>query len=86
MHLKKVYEKKHNSINDYLHKVTGMIAEYCRTNDISVVVIGDIRNIRRSSNLGCRRRTFGPGKSDFTGTVESELVVPISRMTGTGDN
>jgi len=29
-----------------------MIAEYCRTNDISVVVIGDIRTIRRSSNLG----------------------------------
>ncbi|MBR1909672.1 MAG: transposase [Lachnospiraceae bacterium] len=51
-HLKKVYQKKQNSINDYLHKVTRMIAEYCRTNDISVVVIGDIKNIRKDRNLG----------------------------------
>ena len=51
-HLKNVYLKKQNSMNDYLHKVTRLIAEYCRTHDISVVVIGDIRNIRRNSDLG----------------------------------
>ncbi len=51
-HLKKLYRKKQNSINDYLHKVTRMIAEYCRTRDISAVVIGDIRNIRKESDLG----------------------------------
>ena len=52
VHLKKLFQKKQNSINDYLHKVTRMIAEYCRTNEISVVVIGDIKNIRKDSNLG----------------------------------
>jgi putative transposase len=31
-----------------------MIAEYCQTNAISVVVIGDIRNIRKNSDLGHR--------------------------------
>ena len=51
-HLKKLYQKKQNCINDYLHKVTRMIAEYCRTNEISVVVIGDIKNIRNDSDLG----------------------------------
>ena len=51
-HLKKLYQRKQNSINDYLHKVTRMIAEYCRTNKISVVVIGDIKNIRQDNNLG----------------------------------
>ena len=54
MHLKKVYRKKNNSINDYLHKMTRMIAEYCQTNAISVVVIGDIRNIRKNRDLGHR--------------------------------
>lgn len=51
-HLKKLYQKKQNCINDYLHKVTRMITEYCRTNEISVVVIGDIKNIRKDSDLG----------------------------------
>ena len=34
----------------------------------------------------CRRRTFGPGESEFTGTAKSEMVVPFSRMIGTGDS
>lgn len=38
--------------HDYLHKVTRLIADYCRDNDIPVVVIGDIRNIRKGKNLG----------------------------------
>ena len=51
-HLRKIYRKKYNCINDYLHKVTRMIAEYCREKGISVVVIGDIRNIRKTGDLG----------------------------------
>ena len=51
-HLKKLYQKKANSVNDYLHKVTRLIADYCRDNNISVVVIGDIRNIRKGNDLG----------------------------------
>ena len=51
-HLKRLYRKKANSVNDYLHKVTRLIADYCRDNNISVVVIGDIRNIRKNNDLG----------------------------------
>jgi len=34
--------------------MTRMIAEYCQTNAISAVVIGDIRNIRKNRDLGHR--------------------------------
>lgn len=51
-HLSKVYEKKRNCIMDYLHKVTRYIASYCAANDIHIVVIGDITNIRKENDLG----------------------------------
>ncbi len=41
-HLKKVYQKRKDCINDYLHKLTHYIAEYCQKQRIAVVVIGDI--------------------------------------------
>lgn len=37
---------------DYLHKVTRWLAEYCKKEEISCVVIGDIRNIRKEKALG----------------------------------
>ena len=48
----KVYKKKRNCIHDYLHKVTRAVVNYCKTNDIHTVIIGDITNIRRNKNLG----------------------------------
>ena len=45
-HIKKLYRKKQNAVKDYLHKMTRWLAEYCRKEGISCVVIGDIRNIR----------------------------------------
>lgn len=51
-HLYKVYEKKRNSIHDYLHKVTRTIVDYCREHDVHTVIIGDITNIRQNKNLG----------------------------------
>jgi putative transposase len=51
-HIQRIYVKKNNAISDYLHKVTRYIAEYCRTNDINTVVIGDITGIREDNDKG----------------------------------
>ena len=51
-HIQKIYRKKQNVVKDYLHKVTRWIAEYCRKEGISSVVIGDIRNIRKENDMG----------------------------------
>ena len=51
-HISALHRKKKNCINDYLHKVTRYIAEYCRENEIHTVIAGDITGIRKDSNLG----------------------------------
>ena len=48
-HIKKLYEKKNNAIRDYLHKITRHIINYCVSNDIHTVVIGDINGIRKDN-------------------------------------
>ena len=50
--IRRLYEKKANTVNDYLHKVTRFVVEYCRENDISKVIVGDIAHIRDGKNLG----------------------------------
>jgi putative transposase len=50
--LLKLYTKKRNSIKDYLHKCTRYITDYCKSNNIHTVVIGDITGIREDNNLG----------------------------------
>ena len=51
-HVQKLYERKNTTISDYLHKVTRYIVNYCISNDIHTVVIGDITNIRKDKDLG----------------------------------
>lgn len=51
-HIRKLYKDKNNAIHDYLHKVTRLIANYCKENQIHTVVIGDLKNIRKNKNLG----------------------------------
>lgn len=51
-HLKRLYRKKNNAVNDYLHKVTRFIVTYCEANGINTVVTGDITNIRKGKDLG----------------------------------
>ena len=53
-HIQRLYEKKQNTVKDYLHKVTRYLADYCRKEGISCVVIGDIRNIRENKDMGYR--------------------------------
>ena len=51
-HIKRLYRKKQNAVRDYLHKVTRWLAEYCKKERISCVIIGDIRNIRKEKDMG----------------------------------
>ena len=51
-HIHQLYVKKNNVINDYLHKITRYIADYCHDNNINTVVIGDITNIRTDKDYG----------------------------------
>lgn len=51
-HISKLYVKKNNAINDYLHKITRYIADYCHGNNINTVVIGDITKIRKNKDCG----------------------------------
>lgn len=51
-HISKLYVKKNNAVNDYLHKITRYIADYCCDNNINTVVIGDITNIRDGKDYG----------------------------------
>ena len=51
-HIQGLYEKKRNSINDYLHKCTRAIVNYCVEHDIHTVILGDITNIRKNNKLG----------------------------------
>lgn len=46
-----LYEKCRNKVNDYIHKATRYIADYCHENDINTVVIGDIKGIRKDNNI-----------------------------------
>lgn len=48
----KLYEKKRNTIKDFLHKSTTYIAKYCEENEINTVVIGDLKNIRKDRDIG----------------------------------
>lgn len=53
-HLRRLYQKKQNSIRDYLHKVTRYLVDYCVSREIHTVVIGDITNIRKGNDLGSK--------------------------------
>ena len=47
-----LYSKRKNKVNDYLHKATRYMADYCQENKINTVVIGDIKGIRKGRSIG----------------------------------
>lgn len=51
-HILRIHRKKQNVINDYLHKITRYVVNYCEENEIHTVVIGDITNIRKGNDFG----------------------------------
>lgn len=44
--LKNLYKKRNNSIQDYLHKLTKFITNYCVKNEINTVIMGDLTGIK----------------------------------------
>lgn len=51
-HIKELHSKKKHCLNDYLHKLTRWVADYCHENDIRTVVVGDITGIRSGNDMG----------------------------------
>jgi putative transposase len=47
-----LYRKKKYCVNNFLHKATREIAQYCDKNNINRVIIGDIKRIREDKNIG----------------------------------
>ena len=44
--LKNLHKKRNNSIQDYLHKLTKFITNYCVENEINTVIMGDLTGIK----------------------------------------
>ncbi len=53
-HVLDLYKDKRHKIKDYIHKVTRWIADYCKTNRINTVIIGDLTGIREDNDKGDR--------------------------------
>jgi len=50
--IKKLTLKRNNKINDYLHKTSRTIIDYCLLNDISKIVIGNNKDWKQNINMG----------------------------------
>lgn len=50
--VRKLYIQKKNSVNDFLHKASRYVADYCKEAGITCVVVGDLRGIRKERSLG----------------------------------
>lgn len=50
--LSKLYEKKKSIISYIIHASTKKIVNYCVSNDVTKVIIGDITGIRKNKNIG----------------------------------
>lgn len=53
-HILRLYRKQNNCVKDYIHKMTRYVVDYCFSNEIHTVVIGDIKGIRNGNDLGTR--------------------------------
>ncbi len=51
-HIQKLYSKMNNALDDYTHKMTRCIGDYCIDNNINTVVFGDITHIRDNFRKG----------------------------------
>lgn len=51
-HVRRLYQRKSNTMNDYLHKCTRYVVSYCKDHDIHTVVVGDMTGIRVGNDKG----------------------------------
>jgi len=52
--IEKLTNKRNNKINDYLHKTSRYIINYCLTNDIGKIIIGKNKDWKQNINIGKR--------------------------------
>lgn len=52
--IKKLSNKRNNKINDYFHKSSKLIIDYCLTNDIRNIVVGYNKGWKQNINIGKR--------------------------------
>lgn len=50
--INKLSNKRNNKVNDYLHKASKKLIDYCLTNDIGKIVIGYNKNWKQDVNIG----------------------------------
>ena len=50
----KITNKRNDKINDYLHKTSKFIIDYCVNNNISKIIIGNNKEWKQNANLGKR--------------------------------
>ena len=46
--IKRLYEKRKNYIETYMHKVSKMVIDYAKENKVGLVVIGDLKDIKQN--------------------------------------
>ena len=51
-HIQSLYRKMNNCLDDYTHKITRWLTDYCVENEINTVIFGDITHIRDNFDKG----------------------------------
>lgn len=46
--------KRNNKVEDYIHKASRFVVDYCRNNEINTIVIGNNKNWKQNSNMSKR--------------------------------
>ncbi|MCK8817462.1 transposase [Natroniella sulfidigena] len=50
--IKNLYRKRRRKLDHLLHAATKTIVDYCIENNISKVIVGDLKNVRKDTNFG----------------------------------
>lgn len=56
--VKRLYNKKNNIVKNLLHQTTTYVVNYCKKNNINMLIVGDIKGIRKDKNLGVANQKF----------------------------
>lgn len=52
--MKKLTFKRNNKVEDYIHKASRFIVDYCRNNEINTIIIGNNKNWKQNSKMSKR--------------------------------
>lgn len=52
--MRKLTFKRNNKVEDYIHKASRFVVDYCRNNEINTIIIGNNKNWKQNSNMSKR--------------------------------